>query len=227
MLNFDQNLATLQQRIKEAVSLCDRDHSEIQILAVSKNHSIEKIEFAYLAGLRNFGESYVQEALPKIKALQSHQDIQWHFIGPIQSNKTRAIAENFHWVHSVDRIKIASRLNEQRPENMPPLNICIQLNINHEQTKSGLLKEAVLDFASQLASLSNLKLRGLMAIPQKTTDETEQRQAFSGVRRLFDDMNQQGYALDTLSMGMSGDLESAIVEGATIIRIGTALFGPR
>ena len=226
MKSIEQNLAEIKKRVKHAASQCDRDHKRIDIVAVSKSQPIKRIKQAYDAGLRKFGESYLQEALPKMQALDD-LDIEWHFIGPVQSNKTRSIAEHFQWVHSVDRYKIAQRLNEQRPDDLPQLNICIQLNISDEQSKSGLLKDAVLEFAGQLSTLSRLKLRGLMAIPEKTDQHHKQRESFAMVRHLFDDLNQHGIRLDTLSMGMSEDLESAINEGATVLRIGTALFGTR
>ena len=204
----------------------DREADKVRILAVSKTHSVDKIREAYAAGLTSFGESYVQEAIPKI--IELHKlPLEWHFIGPIQSNKSRIIAEHFHWVQSIDRMKIATRLNEQRPMHLPPLNICVQVNISLESSKSGIVKQAVEDFVNQLAELPRLKLRGLMAIPQKTSDKEQQRVMFGSLRRMFDDLNQKGYQLDTLSMGMSNDLESAVMEGSTMVRIGTGLFGAR
>lgn len=226
MSTIAQNLANVTQRIHTAALEARRDPGDIQILAVSKAHSADRIRQAYEAGLRHFGESYLQEALPKMAALDD-LPLQWHFIGPIQSNKTKAIAEHFHWVHSVDRLKIASRLSEQRPARLKPLNICIQVNISIESTKSGIVHQAVAEFADQLGGLSRLRLRGLMAIPQKTTDIQQQRQAFAQLRRMFNDLNQQGYALDTLSMGMTDDLEAAVLEGSTMVRVGTGLFGKR
>ncbi|MGD8569857.1 MAG: YggS family pyridoxal phosphate-dependent enzyme [Gammaproteobacteria bacterium] len=226
MSTIAQNLANVSQRIRAAALEARRDPDDIQILAVSKAHSADSIRQAYEAGLRHFGESYLQEALPKMEAL-GDLPLQWHFIGPIQSNKTKAIAEHFFWVHSVDRLKIATRLSEQRPSRLKPLNICIQVNISIEPTKSGIVRQAVEEFAVQLRDLPRLRLRGLMAIPQKTADVQQQRRAFAGLRQMFDDLNQQGHALDTLSMGMTDDLEAAILEGSTMVRVGTGLFGQR
>ena len=189
-------------------------------------HSAEAIREAYAAGITRFGESYLQEALPKIAALR-RLPLEWHFIGPVQSNKTRAIAEHFDWVHSVDRLKIATRLDEQRPKRLKKLNICIQVNISEESSKSGILQSAIEDFAGQLNKLPNIKLRGLMAIPQRSRDELEQRTVFAQMREIFMSMREGGFKLDTLSMGMSADLEAAIMEGATLLRVGTALFGAR
>lgn len=226
MSKIAQNLANISQRIKIAAKAVGRDPRRIKILAVSKTHSAEKIREAYAAGLTRFGESYVQEAIPKIQILND-LPLEWHFIGPIQSNKTRDIAEHFDWVHSIDRLKIASRLNEQRPKGLKPLNICVQINISMESSKSGIVQQALQDFAAQLKTLRRLKLRGLMAIPQKTADQQQQQALFAELRRLFDDLNQQGYQLDTLSMGMTDDLEAAVMEGSTLLRIGTGLFGAR
>lgn len=226
MSRIAQNLANISQRIDAAANSVGRDPAEVAILAVSKTHSLEKIREAYAAGLTRFGESYVQEALPKIIALQG-LPLEWHFIGPIQSNKTRDIAAHFSWVHSVDRLKIASRLNEQRPTDLNPLNICVQINISLESTKSGIVQQALREFVAQLEPLRSLKLRGLMAIPQKTADEQEQHALFAKLRRLFDDLNQEGYQLDTLSMGMTSDFEAAVMEGSTLVRIGTGIFGTR
>jgi pyridoxal phosphate enzyme (YggS family) len=193
---------------------------------VSKSQPIDLIEITANAGQRIFGENYVQEALEKIKALQSY-DLEWHFIGPIQSNKTKAIAENFAWVQSVDRLKIAERLNQARTENKARLNICLQVNVSGEASKSGVAPNEVAALAQQVALLPRLHLRGLMAIPEATQDETEQRKAFRLLKQIFDQLNQQGHALDTLSMGMSGDFKAAIAEGATHVRIGSAIFGER
>ena len=176
--------------------------------------------------MREFGESYLQEALDKIEALQD-LDLVWHFIGPIQSNKTRPIASSFHWVHSVDRAKIARRLSEQRPPGLPPLQVCLQVNISAEQSKSGVAPEQLPQLAQEVAQLPRLQLRGLMAIPAATQDSLQQRRAFAQLRREFEQLQLQLPGLDTLSMGMSGDMGSAIAEGATILRIGSAMFGPR
>ena len=226
MSRIAQNLALINDRVIQAAQECGRNPAEIQLLGVSKKHSADEIRSAVAAGLTQFGESYLQEALPKISAL-SDLSLVWHFIGPIQSNKTRQIAEYFDWVHSVDRLKIATRLSEQRPRQLEPLNICIQINISMEDSKSGLLGEAARSFALQLTELPRLKLRGLMAIVQKTSDPQLQRGMFSQLRELLDDLNQQGLALDTLSMGMTNDLEAAVTEGSTILRVGTGLFGSR
>ncbi|MGD8571052.1 MAG: YggS family pyridoxal phosphate-dependent enzyme [Gammaproteobacteria bacterium] len=226
MSTIAQNLANLSQRIQVAAQQANRNPDDVQILAVSKAHSAERVREAFEAGLRDFGESYLQEALPKMEALQD-LPLQWHFIGPIQSNKTKPIAEHFHWVHSVDRLKIASRLNEQRPPALKPLNICVQVNISVEASKSGILQQAVEEFAGQLRELPRLRLRGLMAIPEKTSDQQQQRQTFAELRQMFADLNQHGLALDTLSMGMTDDLEAAVLEGSTMVRVGTGLFGKR
>jgi len=226
MSRIAHNLANIQDRIHASAAACGRDPREIQLLAVSKKCSVQDIREAYQAGIRHFGESYLQEALPKISSL-ADLDMVWHFIGPIQSNKTRQIAEHFSWVHSVDRIKIATRLSEQRPPGLDPLNICIQVNISLEETKSGIIKEAVREFALQIVELPRLRLRGLMSIVEKTSDQQRQRSMFSQLRDILNDLNQHGVSLDTLSMGMTDDLEAAVMEGSTFLRIGTGLFGPR
>jgi len=200
--------------------------SDLQLLAVSKTRPVEEIEAAYKAGQQAFGENYLQEALAKISALDK-LSISWHFIGAIQSNKTREIANAFDWVHSVDRIKIARRLSEQRNPELEPLNICLQVNICNENTKSGVRHNEFTDLAREVANLPNLKLRGLMAIPEKVESLDMQRSIFRKMQQTMTELNQQGLDLDTLSMGMSNDMEAAIAEGATIVRIGTAIFGPR
>lgn len=220
------NLAAVRTRIAHTARACGRDPQEIQLLAVSKTHSPQSVREAAQAGQRDFGENHLQEARDKQIAVANTALI-WHFIGPIQSNKTRAIAENFAWVHSVDRLKIAQRLSTQRPATAPPLNVCIEINVSGEASKSGVLPQAAAALAEQVAVLPQLKLRGLMAIPAPTSDLQQQRQAFAQVRALFDALNQRGFKLDTLSMGMSDDMEAAIAEGATIVRIGTAIFGAR
>jgi pyridoxal phosphate enzyme (YggS family) len=193
---------------------------------VSKTRSSADIRAAHACGLDQFGESYLQEALIKIGELDD-LGLVWHFIGPIQSNKTRAIASHFHWVHSVDRVKIARRLSEQRPGHLPPLQVCLQLNISGEPSKSGVAPEQLQEFAEGVAALPRLQLRGLMAIPAPSPDRAEQRQAFASVRQAFEQLRENMPQLDTLSMGMSADLEAAVAEGATILRPGTAIFGPR
>ena len=225
-MDLAHNLAQVKARVREAAQRDGRDPAAVTLLAVSKMQSPQAVCEAAQAGQRDFGENYVQEALDKQIAVANPALI-WHFIGPIQSNKTRAIAENFAWVHSVDRLKIAQRLSAQHPIDALPLNVCIEVNISGEASKSGVLPEGVTALAEQVAALPQLKLRGLMAIPAPTSDVQQQRLAFAQVHALFDALNQRGLKLDTLSMGMSGDLEAAIAEGATIVRVGTAIFGPR
>jgi len=224
---MDPSTARLQEichRIQRAARQCNRDPKAIQLLAVSKRRKPSDIRSAYESGCTRFGESYVQEAVAKIMVLQA-LPLEWHFIGPIQSNKTAAIAKHFHWVHSVDRIKIARRLNEQRAPRQPPLNVCLQLNIDEESSKSGISLSALPELANEVAPMNRLRLRGLMVIPARFTNPTAQRQSFRRVAQALRDLNNSGLALDTLSMGMTNDLEAAILEGATIIRIGTGLFG--
>jgi pyridoxal phosphate enzyme (YggS family) len=198
----------------------------VELLAVSKAHPSKAIREAYSAGQRKFGENYLQEALEKQSEL-ADLDIEWHFIGPIQSNKTQQIAQHFSWVHGIDRLKIAQRLNDARPENLPPLQVCIQLNISNEDTKGGVSTQEALALAQAIDALPRLKLRGLMAIPAPTQDPALQRSQFKQVRECYDALIAQGLALDTLSMGMSEDFPAAIAEGATIVRVGSALFGQR
>ena len=224
-----KNIAAVQARIEACMADAGRDHNSLQLLAVSKTRSEEYIQSAFSNGLNAFGENYLQEAVNKIQALESLA-AEWHFIGPLQSNKTKPVAENFSWVHAVDRIKIAKRLNDQRPENLRPLNICLQINIDNEPSKSGVAPNEAIDLALAVSELPNLCLRGLMAIPMARQDIDSQRQPFRALRLLKEDINQQldnSQKLDTLSMGMSGDIEAAILEGATILRVGTDIFGPR
>ena len=223
MSTIADNIGQVSQRIRAAADAVQRDANSIHLLAVSKTKPAQALREAYAAGLRDFGENYLQEALGK-QAELTDLPLSWHFIGPIQSNKTRAIAENFAWVHSVDRLKIAQRLSEQRPADLPPLNICIQVNVSGEASKSGCTPADLPALARAISALPRLKLRGLMAIPEPTEDRTEQDAAFAAVRDLQASLN---LPLDTLSMGMSHDLESAIAQGATWVRIGTALFGAR
>jgi len=220
------NIANLLERVRLSAEKSQRCADDILLLAVSKTRPEQDIRSAHRCGLHEFGESYLQEALDKIEALQD-LDLVWHFIGPIQSNKTRPIASSFHWVHSVDRAKIARRLSEQRPPGLPPLQVCLQVNISAEQSKSGVAPEQLPQLAQEVAQLPRLQLRGLMAIPAATQDSLQQRKAFAQLRREFEQLQLQLPGLDTLSMGMSGDMESAIAEGATILRIGSAMFGPR
>lgn len=199
----------------------------VSLLAVSKTRPAEDVAVLYKAGQRDFGENYLQDALAKQRAL-GHLDIAWHFIGPIQSNKTRDIARYFSWVHSVDRLKIARRLNEQRPSYLPPLNICLQVNVDEEETKAGLSLGELPDFIQPILALEKMKLRGLMAIPKAGKTEGEQRLSFRKVANALAEINKQfDLTLDTLSMGMSSDLSSAIAEGSTMVRVGTAIFGIR
>jgi pyridoxal phosphate enzyme (YggS family) len=212
--------------VAAAAIAAGRTANEICLLAVSKTFPASAIREAYRAGQTCFAESYVQEALAKIAALQD-LSIEWHFIGPVQSNKTKSIAENFAWVHSVDRLKIAERLSAQRPAHLPPLQLCLQVNISDEDSKSGVSPDEALALAKDIASLPNLTLRGLMTVPAPSDDEAVQRNAFARLRKLQDEINQQGFHLDTLSMGMSHDFTSAIQEGANMVRIGSAIFGDR
>lgn len=222
-----KNIHSIQLRVTQAALQAKRDPSHIHILAVSKTKPASLIEEAYYQGLSHFGENYLQEALQKQTEL-SDIPLIWHFIGPIQSNKTKEIAEHFQWVHSVDRLKIAKRLSDQRPPTLPPLNICLQVNISAEQSKSGCLPSETINLAKTITQLPNIILRGLMAIPEPTDNEQKQREAFAKLRHLKEQINQQLETnLDTLSMGMSHDLEAAISEGATWVRIGTAIFGER
>jgi pyridoxal phosphate enzyme (YggS family) len=223
MSTIADNIAQVSSRIRAAALAAQRDEHSVQLLAVSKTKPAAALREAYDAGLRDFGENYLQEALGKQLELADLPLI-WHFIGPIQSNKTRAIAEHFAWVHSVDRLKIAQRLSEQRPADLPPLNICIQVNVSGEASKSGCTPADLPALAKAISELPRLNLRGLMAIPEPTDDRAEQDAAFAAVQSLQASLN---LPLDTLSMGMSHDLESAIAQGATWVRIGTALFGAR
>ncbi|MGB0289163.1 YggS family pyridoxal phosphate-dependent enzyme [Aequoribacter sp.] len=213
-------------RIEGAASQTSRRSDEITLIAVSKTKSAEAIEAAAACGLQHFGENYLQEALDKIETLHE-LDLTWHFIGPIQSNKTRPIAEHFDWVHSVDRLKIAQRLSDQRPAHLGPVNICLQVNISNEDTKSGVSAEQAPELASAIATLPNIRLRGLMAIPKPSDDPAEQAAAFEKVVTLFNALRHTIPELDTLSMGMSQDLEAAIAAGSTMVRIGTDIFGER
>jgi pyridoxal phosphate enzyme (YggS family) len=224
------NMQAVEATILDAVKASSRARSEVQLLAVSKTFPAEAVLEAMAAGQHAFGENYLQEALDKIASVAQAQPdapVEWHFIGPIQSNKTRPIAGAFAWVHTVERLKIAQRLSEQRPPELGPLNICLQVNISGEASKSGASPDELLALAREVAQLPNLRLRGLMAIPEPTTDEAEQRAAFARLRTLFDALRADGLELDTLSMGMSGDMAAAIAEGATIVRIGSAIFGAR
>ena len=225
-----ENLQAVEATIASAAEAANRPRSSVQLLAVSKTFPAEAVLEAMAAGQRAFGENYLQEALDKIALVaraQPQAPVEWHFIGPIQSNKTRPIASSFQWVHTVERLKIAQRLSEQRPPELGPLNVCIQVNISGEASKSGAQEDEVPELARQVAQLPNLRLRGLMAIPEPQADAALQRQAFARLRALAERLRLEGLALDTLSMGMSGDMQAASMEGATIVRIGSAIFGAR
>ena len=235
-------LKQIRERIAQTCQRAGRQADSVLLIAVSKTFPAEAVVQAANAGQRHFGENYLQEAVDKIARVKemapalSDGDVDanrliWHFIGPLQSNKTRAVAEHFDWVHSIEREKVARRLSEQRPAQLPPLNVCIQVNVSGEQTKSGVTPEEALPLAAVIAGLPNLRLRGLMSIPEATDDVSLQRQRFARLRSLLQQLNQvrtaSQPALDTLSMGMSADMEAAILEGATMVRIGTAIFGSR
>lgn len=223
---IEQRLKQVHSRIEQAASDCGRDPADIALIAVSKTRPADDIAAAYDAGQRAFGESYLQEAEEKIAALAAY-DIEWHYIGRIQSNKTRPIASLFDWVHGLDDPKHARRLNQQRPPGRKPLAVCLQVNLSGEDSKAGVAPAGVEQLARAVAELPNLQLRGLMTLPAPSDDPVQQRAAFRRLRQLLEQLNQHGFALDSLSMGMSGDLEAAVCEGATLVRIGTAIFGPR
>lgn len=230
MSTIAQNLQAIGRTIISTSQENGRDPGGVQLLAVSKTFGPEAVLEAVAAGQRAFGENYLQESLDKIAAVRAalpQAALEWHFIGPIQSNKTRPIAEHFDWVHTVEREKIAQRLSEQRPAGMAPINICLQVNISGEASKSGVSPAELPALAQAVAALPNLVLRGLMAIPEASTDYAEQRAAFAQLRQLYEQLRADGLALDTLSMGMSADLPAAIAEGATIVRVGSAIFGAR
>lgn len=228
MQSLETNIAKLYERIANATEKAGRAADSVKLLAVSKTHSSDDIFSAYQLGLTSFGENYLQEALEKISAL-AHLSLDWHFIGALQSNKTRDVAHNFSWLHTLDRLKIAQRLSKQRPPEMPPLQCCIQVNVDREPQKAGVLPEQVAPLVEQVLELPRIELRGLMTIPQAHKSPIEQRQSFAKLAALLRQLQQRypNHLLDTLSMGMSNDLEQAIAEGATIVRVGTALFGPR
>jgi pyridoxal phosphate enzyme (YggS family) len=213
-------------RIAGAAVAAGRDPAGVRLLAVSKTWPAESVREAAAAGQRAFGENYVQEGVAKVEAL-ADLGLEWHFIGPLQSNKTRLVANRFAWVHSIDRLKIAERLAEQRDVHLPPLDVCIQVNVSGEASKSGVAPADLPELARAVASLPRLRLRGLMAIPEPTPDVALQRARFASLRMLRDELNAAGLGLDTLSMGMSDDLEAAIAEGSTMVRVGTAIFGAR
>lgn len=220
------NLQAVRRRIEAAARLAGRDPAAVHLLAVSKTWPASDVREAAQAEQRAFGENYVQEGIDKISQL-ADAHLEWHFIGPLQSNKTRLVAENFDWVHSIERGKIAERLSAQRPPELPPLQICVQVNVSGEASKSGCDPAEVAALCRQVALLPNLRLRGLMAIPAPTDDAAAQRRPFGQLREMFESLRAEGLPLDTLSMGMSHDLEAAVAEGATMVRIGTAIFGER
>jgi pyridoxal phosphate enzyme (YggS family) len=230
MTSIAANMQAVIGRISRACTAVGRDPRAVALLAVAKTWPVAALREAAAAGQRAFGENYVQEALAKVDALRS-LDLEWHFIGPLQSNKTRAVAEHFAWVHSVDRLKIAERLAAQRPAGMPPLNVCIEVNVSGEASKSGVAPGEAPALCRAVAALPQLRLRGLMTIPEPATAADAKsaavRRRFAQLRELRDELNAGGLNLDTLSMGMSHDLEEAIMEGATIVRVGTAIFGER
>jgi len=230
MGSIDNNLQEVKWRIARACQQAGRDAQSVTLLAVSKTFGDDAVRLALAAGQHAFGENYVQEALAKIAALADlRSQLEWHLIGPLQSNKTRVVAEAFDWVHSVDRLKIAQRLAEQRPAHLPPLQVCLQVNISGEASKSGLLPAEVADVAAAVAALPSerIRLRGLMAIPEPAADKAAMRAPHRALRELLARLNDGGLALDTLSMGMSADLEAAVAEGSTMVRVGTAIFGVR
>ena len=232
MTMIQTQLQRVHDRIVAACQAAGRDPAAVSLLAVSKTFGPEAVQAAWAVGQTAFGENYIQEAVQKITTLRQHPlsdqpPLQWHCIGPIQSNKTRLVAEHFDWVHTVDRLKIAERLSEQRPADLAPLQVCIQVNVDGGETKSGVLPQDALALAQQVAALPGLRLRGLMSIPEPAPDFIAAVQVFTRVSTVFDALNAEGLALDTLSMGMSADLEAAIHAGSTLVRVGSAIFGSR
>lgn len=226
MENIEKNLASIRERIEQATTDYGREPGSVVLLAVSKRKPESDIRAAWQAGQTAFGENYLQEALQK-QQLLADLDIEWHFIGAIQSNKTRPIAEHFDWVHCIDRARIAERLSHQRPADKPPLNICIQVNLDGEDSKAGIELAEVPGLAAQIKLLNGVRLRGLMTIPAPRDNLDQQRSAFRRMQRAMAELNESGFDCDTLSMGMTGDMEAAIAEGSTMVRIGTAIFGER
>ena len=228
MVTIADNLQAVRARIAQAATAANRLPQSVQLLAVSKTFPAVTVREAVAAGQHRFGENYVQEALDKMAELADLRgQIEWHMIGPIQSNKTRAVAEHFDWVHTVDRLKIAQRLSDQRPAHLPPLQVCIQVNTSGEDSKSGTSPDEALDLARAVAALPRLRLRGVMALPAPTADPAEQNRQLAQVHVAYERLRSQGLPLDTLSMGMSADLEAAVAQGSTMVRVGTALFGQR
>lgn len=228
MASIAGKLQQVRHRISQACALAERDVQSVTLLAVSKTFGADAVREAAAAGQRAFGENYVQEALAKIDALSDlRPQLQWHLIGPLQSNKTHEVAAAFDWVHTIDRLKIAERLSAQRPAELPPLSVCVQVNVDGEASKSGVAPGELASLARAVAALPRLRLRGLMSIPQPVDGLAAQRALHRRLRELFDTLRAQGLALDTLSIGMSADLEAAVIEGATVVRIGSAIFGER
>jgi pyridoxal phosphate enzyme (YggS family) len=226
MTMIAENLHNVQTRIAQACAHAGRAEDAVRLLAVSKTFGADAVAQAHAAGQTAFGENYIQEAVDKIQALR-HLPLQWHCIGPLQSNKTRLVAEHFDWVHTIDRLKIAQRLSEQRPAHLAPLQVCIQVNVDGGISKSGVAPSDALELAQAVVELPRLRLRGLMCIPEPAPDFVAACAVFARARALFDEMKQAGMPLDTLSMGMSGDLEAAIASGSTMVRVGSAVFGLR
>jgi pyridoxal phosphate enzyme (YggS family) len=226
MTMIADNLHRIHQRMAQACQASGREPETVRLLAVSKTFGADAVAHAHAAGQTAFGENYIQEAVDKITTL-AHLPLEWHCIGPIQSNKTRLVAEHFDWVHTIDRLKIAQRLSEQRPAHLTPLQVCIQVNVDGGPTKSGVAPDEALALARAVAALPRLRLRGLMCIPEHAPDFVAACAVFARARALFDQMNLAGMALDTLSMGMSADLEAAIASGSTLVRVGSAIFGAR
>lgn len=226
MTSILANLQAVRRRVAAAAQAAGRGADEVALLAVSKTWPAASVREAAAAGQRAFGENYVQEGVDKIAAL-ADLDLEWHFIGPLQSNKTRAVAAHFEWVHSIDRLRLAERLSAQRDAAAAPLNVCIQVNVSGERTKSGVAPRGVLELARGVAALPRLRLRGLMCIPEPSPDASVRRARFATLKSLRDELAAHGLALDTLSMGMSDDLEAAVAEGSTLVRVGTAIFGAR
>jgi pyridoxal phosphate enzyme (YggS family) len=224
--NLPARIQAVQKRVARAAEAAGRSAQSVTLLAIGKAQPLPLLEAAAACGLEHFGESYLQEALEKIAALRE-RGLTWHFVGRVQANKTRPIAEEFAWVHALDRVRIAERLAAQRPAHAPPLNVCLQVNLAGEAAKGGVAADELAPLAAAVAKLPRLSLRGLMCIPPEETEPARQREWFAKLRQLRDQLDVQGAPLDTLSMGMSGDFEAAIAEGATIVRLGTALFGPR
>ncbi|WP_182057859.1 YggS family pyridoxal phosphate-dependent enzyme [Pantoea sp. ME81] len=227
MTSIEHNLQQVRERIATAAARCGRAPEEITLLAVSKTKPASAVAEAIAAGQQAFGENYVQEGVEKVAELAAHPDLQWHFIGPLQSNKSRLVAENFAWCHTVDRERIAHRLNDQRPAALPPLNVLIQVNISDENSKSGIMLEAIPALAAQIAALPRLRLRGLMAIPAPESDYDRQFAVCQQMADAFNALKQDYPDVDTLSLGMSDDMDAAIAAGSTMVRIGTAVFGAR